>query len=171
MKNLYQDNKNAAEIHNWSIDRRKWLKLAVAGLVVSQLPWVISCETTTDEKSLQEIKLDGKDILTDSEMKHLFCIQNLLVPNDGNGPSAQDINAHNYFIWMLQDKHLSPKDKTYYIDSLQKLIELCKEKFGKSLLLLHVDEQNLFIANNLESGWTQSYLSKMITIILNLIKI
>ena len=165
MKELYQDNKQEIELHQWTIDRRKWLKLALAGIALTQIPWLLSCESKEDENSQKEITLDGKGILTPDEIKHLHCIQNLLVPSDGNGPSAEDVFAHSYFIWMLNDEHLSSTDKTYYIDSLQKLISLCKEKFGKSLLNLSKEEQNLFIANSIESGWTQGYLSKMITII------
>lgn len=146
------------------MERRKWLKLAFAGIVLTQIPWIVSCENTSIDPNKIPV-LDGKDILTNEEMKTLYLIQNILVPNDGNGPSAGMVNAHNYFIWTLEDQNLPISEKEYFINKLQDLITLSKEKFGNNFNDLPSKDQELFIANNITSGWTQTFLSRMITII------
>ncbi len=163
MKQLYQDDIKPEPQLNWGMERRKWLKLALAGAVLSQIPWVISCDNNIE--SNKEPILDGKGILNPEEMKSLHIIQNILVPNDGNGPSASEVNAHDYFIWTLQDDRLPDSEKEYFINKLQDLIQLSKDKFGKTLINLPKKDQELFIANNITSGWTRTYLSRMITVI------
>lgn len=164
MKQLYQEKIDNPTSYSWQMERRKWLKLALAGVALSQIPWIISCDSNKTE-DLVTLSLDGKGMLSLDEMKALHTIQNILVPNDGNGPSAEMVNAHAYFIWTLEDQKLPNSEKDYFIDKLKDLILLCKEKFGKNLIDLDKADQELFIANNTLSGWTQGYLSRMITII------
>ena len=146
------------------MERRKWLKLALAGVVLSQIPWMVSCDIETDDV-LDIPPLDGKGIFTNEEMKGLFFIQNILVPNDGNGPSAATVNAHDYFVWTLEDKRLPTSEKEYFTSKLKDLLHLCKEKFSKNFIDLPVEDRELFVTNNIESGWTQTFLSRMITVI------
>lgn len=164
MKQLYQENSNIETGYAWQMERRKWLKLALAGVVFTQIPWITSCSVDPNE-SEKEIILDGKGVLSQDEMKGLHIIQNLLVPNDGNGPSAEMVNAHAYFIWTLEDQKLPNSEKEYFVEKLQDLLLLCKEKFGKKLANLPYADQDLFISNSVQSGWTQTYLSRMITVI------
>lgn len=165
MKQLYQNDLLETPQQNWGMERRKWLKLALAGVVLSQVPWIVSCDNNDGSGDSEEPVLDGKGILSEDEMKSLYIIQNILVPNDGNGPSAGMVNAHDYFIWMLNDDKLIASEKEYFITKLQDLINLSKEKFGNSINTLSKKDQELFISNNIESGWTQTFLSRMITVI------
>jgi len=164
VKQIYQDNIEIQSSKDWGFKRREWFKLAIAGLVVSQLPWFVSCDSHSSNTD-KIPNLDGKDIFSKEEMETLYIIQNILVPNDGNGPSAADVNAHQYFVWTMQDEKLSTKDKSYFKDKLIAIMELCREKFGKNFIALSPEDQALFITNNIESGWTRSYFSRMITVI------
>jgi len=164
MKQLYQEDNDNFSTYTWQMERRKWLNLSFSGIVLSQIPWVVSC-INDEKRSPIEITLDGKGILSNEEMKGLHIIQNILVPNDGNGPSAELVNAHSYFIWTLEDQRLPASEKEYFVEKLQDLLLLCKEKFCIKLIDLPHNDQQLFISNNIVSGWTQTYLSKMITVI------
>ncbi len=163
MKEIFLENTDnvTSDSKNWEFNRRNWLKITALGLAALQLPWLVSCE----DNSSSEVILDGKGILTEEEMKFIFELQNLLVPNDGNGPSAKDVNAHNYYIWTLSDQNISDTDRNYFIDKTKALLELCKEQFLRYFNDLKPFEKSSFIEKNIQSGWTRTFLSRMITVI------
>jgi len=98
-------------------------------------------------------------------MKSLVAIQNILIPDDGNGPSASAINAHNYFVWTLLDDRLDPEIKTYFLDKFSKLLSVAKEDYKLDFHELSTQNQEEFISKMTTDGWSRSFLSKMITLI------
>lgn len=146
----------------WSINRRKWLQLALLGGVALSSPWITSCETVSDE---QEPNLDGGNVFTNTEMKNIFALQNFLLPEEGQGPSAAQMNAHQYYVWSLADENLPSSDKEYFVGKTIQVFDLCKEQTSKHFHQLSKIEQENFILKNLSEGWFESYLSRMITVI------
>lgn len=163
MKEIFLKNteNETSDSKNWEFNRRNWLKITVLGLVAVQLPWLVSC----DDNSSSEVILDGKGILTEEEIKFIFELQNSLVPKDGNGPSANDVNAHNYFVWTLSGKNIPQEDRTYFIEKTQEFMMLCEAQFLRKFTNLSSQEKTSFIDKNIQSGWTRTYISRMITVI------
>ena len=147
---------------DWSINRRKWLQLAILGGIAVSSPWITSCETPSKE---DEPNLDGGDVFTHDEMKNIYALQNFLLPDEGNGPSAAEMNAHQFFVWSLSDEHLPTSEKDYFIGKSIQLFDLCKEQMNKPFYDLIEMEQENFILKNISEGWFESYLSRMITVI------
>ncbi len=147
----------------WKINRRKWLKTALLGCIALQLPWISSCESLSPETKYKD--LDGKGVFSISEMKSIVAIQNILIPEDGNGPSAYNVNAHNYFVWTLLDERADSENKSYFKDKLSKLLSISKEDYQLDFYQLSTDNQKSFISKMATTGWSRSFLSRMITII------
>lgn len=163
MKEIFLENTDneTSDSKIWEFNRRNWLKITALGLTALQLPWLVSC----DDNSSSGVILDGKGILTEEEMIFIFELQNLLVPKDGNGPSANDVNAHSYFVWTLSDQNLPQEDSSYFIEKTKEIMELCESQFLRKFTVLSSHEKNAFIEKNIQSGWTRTYLSRMITVI------
>ncbi len=146
----------------WSMNRRKWLQLALLGGIAASTPWITSCESgeTNDGPNL-----NGGDIFTHEEMQNIYALQNVLLPEEGYGPSAAQMNAHQYFVWSLSDKHLPTSEKDYFVSKSIACFDLCKEQMGKSFHKLQPVEMENFLLKNMSENWFESYISKMITVI------
>lgn len=147
--------------YQWSVNRRRWLQLAILGGIAISSPWLTSCQTISD----QETDLDGKGVFTEIEMKTVLALQNFLLPPVGKGPSAKDMNAHQYFVWSLADDNLPTSEKDYFVNKTLQFIQICKEQLDKSFDQLNQIEQENFILANISEQWFESYLSRMITVI------
>jgi hypothetical protein len=144
------------------MNRRRWLQLAILGGVAVSTPWITSCDTETPQ---DEPNLDGGGIFTHEEMKNIYAFQNFLLPAEGDGPSAGEMNAHQYFIWSLSDKHFSASDKDYFVGKSIEVFELCKEQMSKPFHQLVEMEMENFILKNISESWFESYIARMITVI------
>lgn len=146
----------------WQLNRRRWLQLALLGSAAISLPWITSCESSSEEGLPN---LDGGGIFTSEEMKNVYALQNFLLPDEGDGPSASKMNAHQYFVWSLNDKHLPSSEKDYFVGKSIQTFDLCKEQMGKSFYELESMEAENFLLKNMSEGWFESYISRMITVI------
>lgn len=163
MKRYYEiAEKPSSEEYKWTLNRRRWLQMALLGGIALSSPWITSCETSNEQ---DEPNLDGAGIFTHEEMKNIYALQNFLLPEEGHGPSAAAMNAHQYFIWSLNDQNLPNPDKEYFINKTLQFIELCKDQKNKPFHLLQEIEKENFILKNITEGWFESYLSRMITVI------
>ncbi|CAG5078580.1 gluconate 2-dehydrogenase subunit 3 family protein [Parvicella tangerina] len=163
MKRLYEiEEDELGKEHQWHLNRRKWLQLALLGSAAMSLPWVTSCETNTNEDAPN---LDGGGIFTHEEMKNIYTLQNFLLPEEGNGPSAAAMNAHQYFLWSLNDPHLPASEKDYFVGKSIQVFDLCKEQMDKNFYSLEDIEKENFLLKNMSEGWFESFISRMITVI------
>lgn len=163
MKQIYQQEEIIHdEEYQWSLNRRRWFKLAFLGGIALSSPWIVSCDHHENNTAPN---LDSKGLLTSEEMNLLFALQNVLVPNGGNGPSAADVNAHQYFIWMLSDPLYPQDDKDYFIGRLNEFNDLFKEQQQQSFHQSSETIQQEFITAQLATSWVESFVSRMITVI------
>lgn len=132
------------------------------GGIAASAPWITSCETVSDEDMPN---LDGGEIFTQEEMKNIYALQNFLLPEEGYGPSAAQMNAHQYFVWSLSDVHLPSSEKEYFVGKTIQFFKICKEQMNKSFHELEDMEKEKFLLKNMPEGWFESYVSRMITVI------
>jgi len=138
----------------WSLNRRSFLKTAMAVSVASSVPFWMSCKT----------KLP-KFTLTKKQTQILLIVQEFLFPNDGNGPSAKDLNAHHYFQWVLWEKGTDTEDKEYLMQGLDWVEETSQEETNRVLTDLRPREQNDLLEYISTREWGESWFSMMLTII------
>jgi gluconate 2-dehydrogenase gamma chain len=92
-------------------------------------------------------------------------IQLILFPNDGNGPSARDVNAFNYLLWVLSDDLKSQNSKDYLINGILWSDETALELYGKSFIELKEQEQEELVKAIAEENWGENWLSINLTFI------
>lgn len=139
----------------WGLNRRQFLKSALAASIASSIPFWMSC-SSNDEK---------EDNIEARSSKLIVRVQEFLFPNDGNGPSAYDINAHDYLLWVLKEKGMDPEDKEYIKDGLRWVEETAQEDFSNSFLSLSFQNQNTLLAAIVKTDWGASWMSVMLSLI------
>lgn len=142
------------DIKKWKLSRRSFLKTTVAASLASTIPLWVACESKTTGFTLNQTK---KQIVA--------IVQEFLFPKDGNGPSASDIKAIEYFQWMLWETGTDNEDKEYLLKGINWVEETSVEETERSFLNLRSQEQSDLIDYISTTSWGESWLSMMITII------
>jgi len=149
---------NLRNLDKWNLSRRKFIKgLALAG-IASQIPFISSC--FNDDKNSEEI------LFSSDTSKSAKAIQQILLPDDGFGPDAAGINAFDYFVWALSDKQMDAEDKKFIISGLNWTDELSKKEYSKLFFELDTKEQKLLVIKMTDLDWGGTWLSIMMTFIL-----
>jgi len=141
---------------NWQLNRKQFIGVLLAGGAAIQLP---------------NLKLFGKnglknDILSPKQFEIIQSVQHILFPADDNGPGAEDIYATEYLVWVLSDHNKDPEEVKYIIDGIGWINETARELFSKNYVNLPQKEKENLIANIAKEGWGESWLSVILTFIL-----
>ena len=142
---------------SWTLSRSKFLKTLVLSGVALQMPWLQSC-------SVDEV-IDDTNPLTLKQYKTIRSVQDILFPEDGNGPGAREINATEYLCWVLRDPLLDPNEGTYIIERIDKLDELAVKEKGDSFFNLYESDQLDLIERISSESWGKKWLSRLLTLI------
>lgn len=147
-------------IEQWQMSRRHFVKgLLIAG-TITQIPFLSAC-LNEDSKSevlpFGELNSTQKDILKE--------VQNILFPNEGNGPSAKDVNALNYLQWVISDSRMDPSEVEYLLNGIKWIEETSNEIYSSSFLQLSKKEKENLIAKTSKESWGESWLSVVLTLI------
>jgi gluconate 2-dehydrogenase gamma chain len=148
-----------SNVENWKLNRRKFVKALSVTTILSQIAMVSSCVETKPKV------YKANTYLTALEAEIIQKIQNVLFPDDGNGPSVIDINAYAHFLWVLSDKRKDPESIEYIINGLGWTEDASQENYGRTfsdLTHLEVEELVAFMADR---NWGASWLSIIITLI------
>lgn len=157
--NKYHKPSTLDNLDKWTTDRRYFVKTIGIMAVYSQILRFQSCQTSPQKKYI------SNEYLTAQQVEIIQKIQAVLFPNDGNGPSVDDINAYGHFVWVLTDKRKRQDEKDYLINGLDWTDETANEQFNKSFNQLNDNEiKDLvdFIANE---KWGKDWLSVILTLI------
>ncbi len=139
------------------LSRRKLLKGFLAFGVLSQIPVVWSCSN---------VKKNISVVFSEMQLKSLQIIQQILFPDDGNGPGAVELKADSYLEWVLLDKRMDADDKKYIYDGFKWVDETAIEDFNKKFLYLNSNQQKQLIKNISQTDWGESWLSEILTYII-----
>ena len=154
--NIESDNTQESE---WLLSRKKFIKSLILTGVAVQIPWLNSCST-------EEETINNCAPLIDHQFKTVRAVQDILFPNDGNGPSARDLNAAPYLVWILNDSRLDPDENNYIIERIDELEAYSKDKYGDYFYRLSLRNQEEIIAFISEESWGNRFLSRLLTYIL-----
>lgn len=103
--------------------------------------------------------------LSSSEIEILRKVHNHLLPSEGEGPGAKDINASSHFEFVLANKHLEVYNRKLLINGIRWVEETSVEMFEKSIGHL-THEQTEIVLRDLESFKNgEKWLSKIISYI------
>lgn len=147
-------------IEKWQISRRSFVKgLLIAG-AITQIPFLSTCvNSSTNDKELPFGQLNARQKSVLNE------VQIILFPNDGNGPSAADINALEYLQWVISDSKMDPTEVEYIINGIKWIEESSDETFSDGFLELSIEEKENLISIVSKENWGENWLSVILTFI------
>jgi len=141
---------------SWELSRRHFLQSAMALGAFSQMSLLQSCIISDEDDS----------IVSKKQLEIVTVVQNILFSKDEQGPGANDFNADKYLLWVLQDERLDPSENEYLINGISWIDESAEETYQKSFLKLSKKEQVLLVQKVAQSSWGESWLSMLLTFIL-----
>lgn len=150
-------------IEQWHLSRRQFVKgLLIAG-ALTQIPLLSACTNSENHKNKNKKLPFGT--LNQNQQSTLKEIQDILFPNDGNGPSASDINALSYLQWVILDPRMDPSEVEYIINGIQWIEETANENYSKPFLDLSQPQKEQLIEDISIENWGESWLSVILTLI------
>lgn len=134
-----------------SINRRALLKRSLYIPLISVLP---SCGKKSDtnkgddsngSKSIERI--NNNNLFSSKETLVIQSVQQLLFPNDGDGPDAKAIQAFDYLNFAMTDRqNIEEGDIEYIKNGVEWLTDLSERTKGTEFFNLPTREQELFLA-------------------------
>lgn len=90
-------------------------------------------------------------------------VQIQLFPNDGDGPSAKDLNAFRYLTWALEDPdNLVDGDQAFILQGIGWLEDLSISTQGASFIKLNSNEQDAVLKQISQSRAGENWLSLLL---------
>ena len=139
------------------LNRRHFLLGIAAISVTALIPTVISCSPIPIH--------DIHNQLTDEDFATLAAVQNHLFPKSKNSPGASDINAAQYYTWILMDTEKDPESLVQLRDGIRWTKETADETYAQQFVDLDFDEKENVIQIMADEGWGKNWLSVTITLI------
>lgn len=141
----------------WILSRRKFVASILLGGVAMQLPWITACsDQRTFPKNLHPLNKES--------FQNLRAVLEVLFPEDDFGPSATDINADSYIVWVLNDPELDPDENKYIIEKLELLNEFSLQEYKTGIFKLSFREQQELVSRALELDWGKRFFSRLLTL-------
>jgi gluconate 2-dehydrogenase gamma chain len=146
---------NAHDYFASPLSRRGFIKGMLWAGVVSQIPFIPSCEPTAIDLVLSQ---EEKDLAK--------AILHILWPSDGFGPDVEEIKAVEYIQWTLHDPLLSESEASFLKGGFEKFNQYTQEKMHASFLSLNPEEQENSIAQLSRNSWGEKWLSSLLTLLM-----
>ena len=148
-------------IEQWRLSRRKMLKGLLALGVLSQIPLTFAFTTESGGKSSTV-----SPVFDAEQIALVRNIQQILLPDDGFGPGAVEIKSDKYLEWVMSDPRMDREDKAYIFNGLKWVNETANEDFKMDYLKLSHIQQKQLIRKISRTDWGESWLSVIMTYIL-----
>lgn len=144
------------KVYSWELSRRNFIKGGTALIILSQLQLLTNCTNSVVENS----------VLNEEQLDIVLFVQNFLFPKDNLGPSAKEINADLYLIWVLSDGRFLKEDKQYLLDGIKWVQETAEENFKLNYSKLTTIQKNELLVQVSQKSWGENWLSYMLTFII-----
>ncbi len=145
-------------IAKWETNRRTFLRGALIAGAMAQIATFTSCSVELRE---------GNDILSAEQSTILNDILEIFFPDDGNGPSAEDINAFGYIMWVLHDSiNRKSEDNEYIIEGIDWANETAQEIYFTPFTELDQKQKEALVDKFTKLNWGKSWSSVIITLIM-----
>ena len=147
------------------LNRRAFLRQTGAAAVLLGLigakPSVVAADEGDSEVNREE---KGSDAGFSSHQQAVVeAVQLQLFPDDGDGPSAKDLNAFRYLSWALDDPdNLADGDRAFILRGVGWLEELAKSPQGPSFIKLGMSAQDAVLKQIAKSRAGENWLSLLL---------
>lgn len=109
---------------------------------------------------------DNQQLLQLHPWQTFAAVQQQLFPDDGNGPSAREINATLYLKFVLEAPDTDKDDKTFVLSGIKWLNGLSDEQFGKPFIALGTANQHKVLKKIAGSSAGERWLSHLLLYIM-----
>ena len=146
------------------LNRREFLRrTAITGLVASggacSANILIETPDITDLDALSNAQ-DKSFAFNSFQVDILDAVQMHLFPDDGDGPSARDLNGIAYLTWALNDpENIDDGDQVFIAKGILWLDDLAKDRQNEPFLNLNTDQQGVLISEISRSSSGENWLS------------
>lgn len=167
-KTRVKQNFSAATHWTNDINRRDFIKSTLA---VTLLAPLLACKPQSKYSSIHEsgdtlINQSGdivqlRDfIFSEGQHRDLLAVYMRLFPDDGDGPSAADLNILTYLEWALTDeRNKADGDAEFIIKGLGWLNQYASDKYSRSFIELSKNRQDIILESTSKSDQGKRWLS------------
>ena len=145
------------------LNRRAFLRTStaislLAGFALTKPTFAIQ-QTAANSTASNNLATDG-DIFTAQQQQVLDAVQMQLFPDDGDGPSAQDLNALVYLEWAMTDQqNIDDGDVDFIAKGITWLDDLAKQTHGGPFIKLTSRQQDKVLKQVAKSQAGENWLS------------
>lgn len=140
------------------LNRRAFLRSSVA---LSLLSGLSACNLSFSEQDdVTTTSGERKDYFTAKQHQLLDAVQMQLFPDDGDGPSARDLNAITYLEWAMTDpENINDDDPRFIAKGLGWLDDLSTQTHGEHFIKLTDSKQDAVLKQIANSDVGENWLS------------
>jgi gluconate 2-dehydrogenase gamma chain len=144
------------------LNRRAFLKTSMAISLLAGLPGCKPQKTETEQSKQYISSKNNKQTFSQSQLNVLDAVQMQLFPDDGNGPSARDINATKYLEWAMSDQqNIEDGDPEFIANGVGWLNDLATQTQGDSFVDLDTIKQDKVLRQIATSNAGENWLSML----------
>lgn len=144
--------------NDWHLSRKTFIRTLVLSGIAFQLPWLESCSTDSEN-------FGDTAPLSLTQFKTVREVQNILFPEDGNGPGAFQVHADRYLIWILNDPLLDSDEGMYIIKQIDEFNKASRKEFTVEFHELSPENQLDLVTSVAKEDWGKKWFSRLLTLI------
>ncbi|WP_065188476.1 gluconate 2-dehydrogenase subunit 3 family protein [Shewanella woodyi] len=142
------------------LNRRAFLRQTGAATVLLGL---IGAKPSILQAQESESKVDELIEFTPLAVTVVKAVKLQLFPDDGDGPSSEQLNSFQYLRWALEDpENQADGDKAFILQGVGWLEELAKSTHGVSFIKLSTKEQDTVLKQIAKSRAGENWLSLLL---------
>lgn len=102
--------------------------------------------------------------LSESQYHYLARVLNAILPEDGNGPGAQEVNAVEHICFVLRDVRQDPDENRLITDRLDRFVSDFDQSSG--FLAASLSDQTEILIHASKTKWGKYWVSRLTTLVL-----
>lgn len=144
-----------SNLKHWQVNRRAFLRSTMIAGAASQIALFTSCSAQLEE---------ANEFLTAEQSTILKSVLLIILPDDGNGPSADDLNSFGYIMWVLSDGYRQQKENEFIIEGLDWANDTAQEIYGENYFDLSEKEQQKLVKLFTEMDYGENWMNVMVSL-------
>ena len=156
---VIKEEEDIQEDYKWELSRKEFLRSLLIIGVAANIPFLTCCETKED------LEFFDCTPISPEQLKVLQAVQLVLFPKEGNGPSALQVNADKWIVYVLNDAREPQREKDFIVEHLDGLNQLSIETHKVSYDALSIDRKEDLVELFFEEKAPKRWGSRMLTLI------
>lgn len=141
-----------------SLERRSFLSHSLkAATTVGLWPALISLQACSEDPVR-----DQRQLIREQPWQTFAYVQQILFPDDGNGPSAMDIHATLYLKFVLNASDTAATDRDFILNGVGWLDDLSKTRHGRLFVACDLQQREQLLKHISQSRSGERWLSTLL---------